>query len=277
MGPLTAARLLDIWEEGRAAGPVDRALLLLGGACPGEDVEALAALPVGERDRRLLRIREWAFGTRISSVGRCPECGEAVEMDFALEAVAPWTSADSGDAMLEAEGIQVRFRPPDSRDLAELALHLRALSSPTAASSAPDVGTRPSDPPSEVPSPVPDAEAEARRFLLDRCVVEARRHPDGTSMAPDQLPATVEAAVVEALEAADPMADLAVEVTCPGCSHAWSAALDVPGFLWEEVDRWARRTLLEVHALASAYAWPEAEILRLSPTRRRLYLELVGA
>lgn len=275
MGPLTAARLLDLWEEGRAAGPVDRALLLLLEASPEAEVEELAALPVGQRDRRLLRIRAWAFGTQVSCVGRCPECGEAVELDFSLEELAASFPEGTHDGILEAEGIQVCFRSPNSRDLAELELHFQTNSA--AAFETSDRGRVGSVPTHAVPRPATDLETEARRFLFERCVLEARRHPDGPLVPAEQLPTAVEAAVVEALEAADPMGDLRVEVTCPACSHAWSAAFDVPGFLWEEVDRWARRTLLEVHTLASAYAWPEAEILRLSPTRRRLYLELVGA
>ena len=45
---------------------------------------------------------------------------------------------------------------------------------------------------------------------------------------------------------------------------------------WLEIDAWARRTLRDVHALASAYAWSERDVLALSPTRRTLYRELCG-
>ena len=37
------------------------------------------------------------------------------------------------------------------------------------------------------------------------------------------------------------------------------------------------RAQYEVHLLASAYCWPETEILALSSTRRRFYLEAVSA
>ena len=39
----------------------------------------------------------------------------------------------------------------------------------------------------------------------------------------------------------------------------------------------ARRLLLDVHQLASAYGWSEMEILSLSATRRNAYLEMVRA
>jgi len=79
------------------------------------------------------------------------------------------------------------------------------------------------------------------------------------------------------LDAADPCMDLALDLTCPACAHAWSAAFDVPAFLWEEVEVRARRLLDEVHALARSYGWAEREILALSEVRRNAYLERVLA
>jgi hypothetical protein len=39
----------------------------------------------------------------------------------------------------------------------------------------------------------------------------------------------------------------------------------------------ARRLLIEVHSLASAYGWSETDILSMSEPRRALYLEMVQA
>ena len=83
--------------------------------------------------------------------------------------------------------------------------------------------------------------------------------------------------ISRALDDADPCLDLALDLVCPGCDHAWSAAFDVGGFLWEEIDVRARRLLDEVHALARSYSWSERQILELSETRRRAYLERVLA
>jgi|SRR5262245_25718378 len=80
-----------------------------------------------------------------------------------------------------------------------------------------------------------------------------------------------------ALDAADPRMDVSLDFSCPACAHSWTAPLDVPAFLWEEIEVRARRLLDEVHTLARAYAWSEAEILGLSDTRRNAYLERVLA
>ena len=83
-------------------------------------------------------------------------------------------------------------------------------------------------------------------------------------------------AAEERLAAADPGAELELALACPSCDHRWTQDLDPVAFLWAEIDGWARRLAGEVHVLAAAYGWGEAEILALSPLRRRLYLEAVA-
>lgn len=104
----------------------------------------------------------------------------------------------------------------------------------------------------------------ARAALLERCV-----------LSPSQLPELVVAALAERMADADPLADVRLDVACPECGHSWTPTLDVGEWLWHELDAWAHRTLRDVHALASAYGWSEAEILALGP-RRELYLDLLS-
>lgn len=109
--------------------------------------------------------------------------------------------------------------------------------------------------------------ASARRRLVDRCLLDA----EGGS-----LPEAVVAALAERVAAADPQAGVELALSCPACGHAWTAQFDAAAFLWSELDAWTRRTLQDVHVLASAYGWSESEILALGP-RRHVYLELAGA
>jgi len=83
--------------------------------------------------------------------------------------------------------------------------------------------------------------------------------------------------LANALDAADPRMDFSLELSCPACAHRWSASLDVPAFLWQELDVRARRLLDEVHALALAYGWSERQILSLGDARRQAYLDRVLA
>ena len=67
-----------------------------------------------------------------------------------------------------------------------------------------------------------------------------------------------------------------MQLDCPACALIWQSPFDVVSFLWSELDAWARRMLREIHILASHYGWSEAEIVALSPQRRRHYRELIG-
>ena len=84
-------------------------------------------------------------------------------------------------------------------------------------------------------------------------------------------------AIGDAVAAADPMAEIALTLTCPGCAASWDETLDPAAFVWAELDAEVRRVASEVLALSRAYGWSEAAITSLTPWRRRLYLEAAGA
>ncbi len=240
---LSASELLRVWDEGRVLPPTERALLLLAAACPEEDPGSLAALPVGRRDERLLMLREWTFGSSFSGLARCPSCGERVEASFtAGEVRARAPAEEDHESVVTVDGYRVTFRLPDSADLTTL------------------YGF--------------DDAAAAKRHLLGRCLLEARR--SGKRLPVGRLPAKVIAAVDRRMAELDPQADTQAAVHCPACAHAWHAAFDIVAFFWAEIEGWAWRTLRDVHVLASAYSWTEAEILALSPARRGLYLQMIN-
>ena len=116
---------------------------------------------------------------------------------------------------------------------------------------------------------------DARRMLVARCVLSAEQ--DGSPIAASLLPDPVIEEMGRAIESADPTTELRLRASCPACSYEWEAPFDVASFLWEEIGRRAHRLLGEIHALAGAYGWSEAEILALPEPRRSAYLELVLA
>lgn len=244
MGPLTAAVLLDAWERGQTQLPGERAIALLvaGGISP---VEA-EACPLGQRDRLLVALRERLFGSRLVALAECPGCGEALEADFDTTAVRALAAETPGEGPFHVNwgGYRVDFRLPTTADV-------------LAASSAGADGR------------------DAAAILFDRCVDRAEH--DGMTVAPAQLPDTCRAEVAAAMAALDPQAEIDVALSCPRCGQTTRAAFDITTFLWQEIGAWTRRTLAEVHTLAAAYGWPEADILGLNPWRRQRYLELVTA
>jgi T4 bacteriophage base plate protein len=238
MRALTAKQMLRIWEDGQNRSLLERALIFLSNGCPEEEREVLSRLPIGERDSRLLALRELTFGSNLSSLATCPSCGERLELKFSVDDVRVPAPSDAGQLTFEADDYRIGFRLPNSGDLDSL-----------------------------LPGP------EGRMQLLRRCVTSATRN--GATQTLDLLPRQHVDALVERIGDADPRADVKAALTCPSCQHCWQAVFDIVSFFWEELEAWVQRILRDVHVLASAYGWREDDVLALSPWRRQFYLRLV--
>jgi len=242
MRALTATELLGAWEQGLSQSAVHRALTLLTLTNADAGPEWPAQLSIGQRDAHLLALRERAFGPRMTGLAMCPACGVQVQLDFTVADVrvaAPSISVDP--CTLSFGECDVFFRLPNSQDLQAL--------------------------------PTPSDGRSSKRALLERCLLSARRN--GQEIPAEQLPEEVTTAISERMAEIDPEADVQLALSCPQCDQRWHAPLDIASFLWSEIHAWAVRLLRDVHTLASAYGWREAEILALSPWRRQAYLELI--
>jgi hypothetical protein len=241
MRPLSARDIVQLWEWGSDKHPLDRALALLALACPESTPEQLRGLTIGQRNSRLLTLREKTLGPTLKGFAECAHCSTPLE--FSLEVAALRRPEPDGQAYhLALDGLEIHFRPLNSLDLAAI------------------VGL------AEV--------GEARLRLVERCLLAATQ--DGQPLPAAELSESALAALVDALAEHDPQAETRFQLTCAACGHRWSALFDIVSFLWTELDARARRLLVEVHTLARAYGWREADILAMSETRRHRYLELVG-
>lgn len=243
MAPLPAVDVVRLWERGRHQHPVDRALTLLELADRRDSRDELSALSIGDRDRRLLELRRRIFGDRLDAETECPRCGQRVEIaiDAGQLAIAERDRPTPASVTIAVGALEIEVRPADSRDLAAAAVCATV--------------------------------DEARRKLLDRCVIRATG--DGASIGAGGLTDEVAAEVAGALAELDPQANTELKLCCPQCHGTWDQSFDVGDFLWGEVVARARRLLRDVHVLAWAYGWSEREILSLSDARRHFYLEQV--
>lgn len=281
MRELDVAELLSVWERGQGRPSVERTLALLAAACSETAPEALAELSLGERDSRLLALREWTFGPRLASVAACPACGEQLELDLAAarlreHAAAPREARGDGKraASKRAGGKRARRGPPPPGEGAP----------PSGEAPDPAVCRTPSghavrfrllNSRDELALAGSGSLAEARQRLVARCVLETRS-PAGERVSTAALSTSDLEAVAARITASDPLAELQLALSCPACGHSWSAGFDIGAYFWREIDAWAGRLLQEVHLLAAAYGWREADILALSPWRRRCYLALAA-
>jgi hypothetical protein len=184
-------------------------------------------------------VRAGTFGPRLEAVTTCPECETELELEPAVDDLRAAAGADVPFAVAGAPpGWKIRARLATVADV-------RAA-----------------------------AAADWRALAASLIVVAAH---DGSPVNAGELPDAVLEAVDRDVAARDAQSDLRLALTCPACDHAWAQRLDPGAYVWREIEAHARRLVGEVHALASAYGWSEAEILALPPARRRTYLEAVGA
>src|SRR6516164_8225495 len=112
MHALSATELLSVWESGSSQFPLQRALTVLAAACPEVSLESLADLTIGQRDARLLALREKMFGAKLIGITDCPECGEKIELSFNCSDIHPQTETEPSELAVQSNGREVRFRLP---------------------------------------------------------------------------------------------------------------------------------------------------------------------
>lgn len=243
MRPLTDAELLAVWDQGAHRSLVERAVLLLQAAGTGDDPQNPAQLSIGDRDARLLQLREWMFGSRLQNIADCPACGERMEW---VNEVSDLRSATGNTLLdpyfsLQVDAFTIRFRLPNSYDVSRASSEAAYRSNP--------------------------------RKLLTDCILDAQKEASGYQA--HDLPDEVLDKLSQQMALEDPQADVKMNVCCPACSYTWDLQFDIVHYLWTEIHNRAIHILQDVVALASAFGWSEPQILQLSPRRRRLYLDIV--
>jgi hypothetical protein len=98
-----------------------------------------------------------------------------------------------------------------------------------------------------------------------------------TQDAQDDLPADWLDALARELEQRDPLTALEIDTDCPACGASTRLPFDLEAQLLTQLHARQRRTLEDVHRLASVYHWSEETILQLPNWRRRFYLAQMNA
>lgn len=246
MRALEAGDVLSIAELGSRQSPTSTVLRILALADAGDGPTDPAALPLGARDRLLLQVRQHTLGVPLEVVEACPRCD--TQLEFALQTSALLTGdpgVQSGSLEFQHEALVVRFRLPRSEDL----LHVETVVD----------------------------EWEASRALVQRCVESATRAgaPVDTADPGAGLSDAEMEALNTAMVAADPQADLTLELHCAECGHRFERELDVARFFLDELEAMARRLFADIYTLARGYGWSESDILSMSAWRRRAYVEML--
>jgi hypothetical protein len=244
MQALNNLDFLSLWENAHQLHPLDRGLMAIQASLSQEDrletAKPVADWPLGRRNRALARLRTLYFGPYLQGWTVCTECGEQLEFKLDCRTLEE-SPQPQPDLRVSVKG--AIFRLPTSRDLARIAGE------------------------SDV--------SQAALKLLSRCEIESA--PD----VPEEIMQRWSTDTIEEISAkmaeSDPLAEISVGFDCPICHHTSEEDLDLPSFLWTEIESRAHRLISEVHTLAAAYGWAESMILSMSDLRRAAYLRMVQA
>lgn len=237
----TAYELVQVWEWGQKKHPIDQALGLVSVADPTLDAETLTGLTVGQRNRRLLTLREQTLGPDLNAFVECTECGEQLEFTVTVgNLLLP--EPHEREFVLSLDDVELRCRLPNSADLASI------------------IG-------------LDDVEA-GRRLLAQHCLLAVAQN--GETLDYHAVRDGWIEAIGDAVMRLDPQTEMYFNVKCPECERNWSVLFDIVAFFWAELENRVKRLLYDVHTLARTYGWREIDILNMSATRRQLYLDIVG-
>ena len=212
-------------------------------------------LSMGDRELLLLLLRRQIFGNIMPCLLLCPACSERMDLqlkvdDLTVEAGAECQLRYEQTMEVDDKSFRVSFRLPTGGDV-ERALHA-----------------------------APDAEGAAKELALS-CIESVTRSGNDPASAvevgPEAWPDSLLQEVSARMEKLDPQGEVRLQLACPACGHDFDQSLDAGGYLVQELAARQRAKYQEVHQLALAYHWSEAEILRMGPRKRRLYLELLNA
>jgi hypothetical protein len=239
---LSALDLIHIWERGQYQHAIERALSMLAAAHSEKTINDFAALSIGERDSRLMTLREQTFGSKFNGFAQCPQCNE--RMEYSMNMADIYVSGKSSEMVheLSIEDFNMNFRLPDSYDLAAAVICVDS--------------------------------AASGNIILKRCILKVNKNEESISF--ENIPDDVKMKLVQDMADRDPQAEILLNLTCGLCSHSWQIMFDIVSFFWDEICAYAKRLLLEVHIIAQAYGWKEAYILSMNPTRRQFYLEMIS-
>lgn len=239
MPAFSQSDFLTLWEDGRRLHPLDRGLLAIQMLRPAPAGEDVADWSLGRRNQALAALHARCFGPQIEGWTVCEGCGEKLEFRVDCRALMD-RQREGGTHSVLFKGRA--FRPPTSRDLARIARE-------------------------------GEAETAALR-LAELCRMEGG---EAETQDPAAWTGADFAELSEAISLADPLAEILLSLDCPACGYTREETLDLPAFFWAELDAAAKQLLREIHTLATAYGWNEAEILSLSDARRAMYLHMVQA
>jgi hypothetical protein len=201
------------------------------------DRRAIDEMSIGDRIACLLLIARRAGASEFDVVVRCPDCGEAGEIDLSIDEILSFSRrAGRLDVAVDFEGGRLRFRCPTGADQAAWQREGFA-----------------------------DAESARRGIVRSLALTPL----------PDEFPEATVRAIEQALEEGDPLVGFGVASICQACAMETTHEIELTRMALRFLEGRQLRLAGEVHRLAVQYGWSEEAILALPARRRARYISLI--
>lgn len=202
------------------------------------DAESLWTWTVSERLQGLLAIANASTGTSTAAVAICSnvDCRERIELELGLASFADEEPAANID-WLSPDGLEISCRVPTGHDQLSWLLHVKS-------------------------------ERKIDAGMLAESLLES----SARELLPTPLPGIWIDSLGTALNAADPLTALNLDIVCPFCDQALQVDVDLEQLLLEGLRLQQRRLIDQIHRLACSYHWSEIDIATLPSWRREHYL-----
>jgi hypothetical protein len=207
------------------------------------DAESLWQWSVSERLQGILAIANASTGAATAAVAICSnkDCNEKIELELGLSGFADEEPVRKLD-WLSPEGEKISCRLPTGHDQQAWLSHAQL-------------------------------ESDADESWLAKRLIE----PSVNELAALPLSDLWIDSLGNALNAADPLTALNVDVSCPFCNQALRVDVDLEHLLIEGLRLQQRRLIEQIHRLANSYHWSEIDIASLPGWRRERYLSRIAA
>ncbi len=217
--------------------------------CPELGEETRGAATLDRRLRALLQIVRETQGDRLTWMADCanPDCGHDMELELSVSQLLSTPEPAERFAWSAVPDCTLELRLPTGHDQIEWRL-----------ATATDA----------------DVEGEGLALRLATALVSSvngQPPPSDWSLPDEWLPA-LDAVFRER----DALASLELQVSCPWCGNESALEPDLEALALTRLAAEQKRVLEEIHQLASAYHWTEADVLALPRRRRSFYLARTG-
>lgn len=212
-------------------------------------------LSMGDRELLMLLARRRLFGNIMQCVLKCPSCDEKLDVELSVD-----------DLIVESDAVrQVRYEELIEADDTRFRVifHLPTGGDVERALCSADSGLE-----------------GAAKALARGCIDSVSQVSDdrGSPLEEtEEWPDSVFQMISARIEQLDPQAEIELQSKCQACGYEFRQSVDPGGYLVHELTARQCVKYQEVHQLARAYHWSEAEILRMGSRKRQIYLDLLAA